>query len=77
MQVQFEFAGLNGLSHRFSNEEKFGGKDGVRDFCKRRILSLCIPEQCSLGIIMRFNRIQGQKCFENFVTKTVGIRQEI
>jgi hypothetical protein len=58
MQLAFDFAEMNGLSHRFNTEKRLAGKDWAVSFCMWLSLKLCTPEQCSIGSVTGFSRVQ-------------------
>jgi hypothetical protein len=68
MKLTFDFAKINGLSHRFNTVKRLSGKDWAAAFCKRQGLTLRAPEHCSIGRTIGFNRAQVTLFFENLKT---------
>jgi hypothetical protein len=65
MKLAFDFAEMNGLSDRFNAVKRLAGKDCVEAFCKQQGLTICAPEQCSIGRTIGFNRAEVTLFFEN------------
>lgn len=65
MQIAFEYAKVNNLHTRFSEEKAAAGKTWLYSFCKRHNLSFRTPTQCSVARAMGFNKVSVSKFFEN------------
>lgn len=63
--LAYQYAELNHINHRFNQEKKMAGTHWVRDFARRNILSLRVPEKVSLARATGFNKIQCKRFFDN------------
>ncbi|GBM14595.1 hypothetical protein AVEN_34999-1 [Araneus ventricosus] len=65
MKAAFEYADVNEVAGRFNNKSKSAGKDCLKLFCERYILSVRNLEQCSFARAMGFNEVQVTKFYNN------------
>ena len=65
MKLAYEYAKMNNVLSRFSEEKKSAGKTWLYAFCKRHGLTFRTPTQTSLARAMGFNRVSIGRFFEN------------
>lgn len=65
-KLAYDFAELNNISHRFSQDKKLAGKDWVDGFFHRNPqLSLRKPEATSLNRVLGFNKLKVDEFYSN------------